>query len=94
MIDIDPVGKLSPGFRALEIQSGISESSLNHFDADVRFMLQEQKCMDVSSDIMFIGADWNKSNQEAINYLTQQGSIVIGNWMCQPSLVDELHAMI
>ena len=93
MIDIDVESKKSPDFRALEVQTGFSDNCLNKIDPDVELIINQQKCMELSKDIAFVGVDWN-NNQEAINFLQNKGVNVIGNWMCQPALVDELHSMI
>lgn len=50
--------------------------------------------MDISKDIAFIGASPDQNNIDAINHVHSNGGIVFGNAMCQPDLVEQLHAAV
>lgn len=93
MIDINQEDTSSPEFSALEFQAGIQFKNQSQH-SELQGALKELKCMDISKDIAFIGACTEQKKIDAINFVLGQGGMVFGNAICQPDLVEQLHAAV
>lgn len=76
MIDINHDGKSSPDFNALELQTGLTFKNQQQYNRELLFKLKDLKCMEISKDIAFIGAQ-EEFNNDAIDYIDSQGGFVI-----------------
>lgn len=93
MIDINQDETSSPEFSALEVQTGIQFKKQSQH-SELQGVLKELKCMDISKDIAFIGACTEQKKIDAINFVLGHGGMVFGNTICQPDLVEQLHAAV
>ena len=92
MIDINLEGR--KGFNVLEMQTGMSFQNQQLFDREQQFILKQLKCMDLSKDLIFVGACRDDNSLESIQHVLKQGGLVYDNRLCKPDQVEQLFESI